>query len=95
MPQFDGTGPRGTGPMTGRGLGNCVVPIENSSGNRRPDMPYADTYAAPQRPSGIRSYGPNQSGSLPSRFLLRGGRGLRLGTRGHFFGRGRGFGRRW
>ena len=23
MPRFDKTGPRGEGPMTGRGLGNC------------------------------------------------------------------------
>lgn len=23
MPKFDGTGPMGQGPMTGRGLGNC------------------------------------------------------------------------
>ncbi|MBL7177896.1 MAG: DUF5320 domain-containing protein [Desulfobacteraceae bacterium] len=95
MPQFDGTGPRGKGPMTGRGIGYCVVPIENISGYRKPDLSYANTHTAQQRPSGIRSYGPNQSGSLPSRFPLRGGRGLRLGARGHFFGRGRGFGRRW
>lgn len=25
MPGFDGTGPRGEGPMTGRGLGNCRI----------------------------------------------------------------------
>ena len=25
MPRFDGTGPLGKGPMTGKGLGNCVV----------------------------------------------------------------------
>jgi hypothetical protein len=27
MPGFDGTGPRGMGPMTGRGRGYCVVPL--------------------------------------------------------------------
>ena len=27
MPGFDGTGPRGTGPMTGRGRGYCVIPL--------------------------------------------------------------------
>ena len=94
MPRFDGTGPRGTGPMTGRGLGYCVVPIENISGYRRPRSPDADTYAAQQRPSDIRSYDPNQSGPLSSRFLLRGGRGFRFGARGHFFRSSRGFGRR-
>ncbi len=28
MPGFDGTGPDGQGSMTGRGLGNCVKPVE-------------------------------------------------------------------
>jgi len=28
MPGFDGTGPRGLGPMTGRGLGFCAMPAE-------------------------------------------------------------------
>ena len=28
MPAFDGTGPRGQGPMTGRGLGRCVLSQE-------------------------------------------------------------------
>jgi hypothetical protein len=27
MPGFDGTGPRGMGPMTGRGRGYCVIPL--------------------------------------------------------------------
>lgn len=27
MPGLDGTGPRGIGAMTGRGMGNCVIPI--------------------------------------------------------------------
>jgi hypothetical protein len=27
MPGFDGTGPHGIGPMTGRGMGCCVIPI--------------------------------------------------------------------
>lgn len=26
MPGFDGTGPRGMGPMTGRRMGRCVLP---------------------------------------------------------------------
>ncbi len=28
MPGFDGTGPRGTGPMTGGGRGYCAVPAD-------------------------------------------------------------------
>lgn len=27
MPNFDGTGPKGAGPMTGRGMGYCVLPL--------------------------------------------------------------------
>jgi len=33
MPGFDGTGPMGKGPFTGRGRGFCVVPINNNTGN--------------------------------------------------------------
>lgn len=33
MPGYDGTGPRGMGPMTGGGRGFCAVPL-NSAGNR-------------------------------------------------------------
>jgi hypothetical protein len=29
MPNFDGTGPSGKGPMTGRGRGYCVVSVNN------------------------------------------------------------------
>ena len=36
MPGRDGTGPRGQGPMTGGGMGWCVVPIApGDTGNRR------------------------------------------------------------
>ena len=37
MPGYDGTGPSGKGPMTGQGLGYCVLknaPQENASGIR-------------------------------------------------------------
>jgi hypothetical protein len=30
MPNRDGTGPEGKGPMTGRGMGDCVIPITSS-----------------------------------------------------------------
>lgn len=30
MPGFDGTGPRGAGPMTGRGEGYCAVEVTGS-----------------------------------------------------------------
>jgi hypothetical protein len=30
MPNYDGTGPDGKGPMTGLGRGYCVIPISSS-----------------------------------------------------------------
>jgi hypothetical protein len=30
MPILDGTGPKGTGPMTGHGKGSCVVPLNTT-----------------------------------------------------------------
>ena len=38
MPRFDGTGPRGGGPMTGRGEGTCVLELP---GLDRPARAYA------------------------------------------------------
>lgn len=32
MPRYDGTGPHGAGPMTGRGAGFCVMRINNEEG---------------------------------------------------------------
>lgn len=31
MPGFDGTGPRGQGPMTGRGEGYCAIPLDRTA----------------------------------------------------------------
>ena len=41
MPRFDGTGPRGQGPMTGRGLGFCVEPgqPQNPNFGSQPGVP--------------------------------------------------------
>ena len=30
MPNYDGTGPDGKGPMTGFGMGYCIIPISSS-----------------------------------------------------------------
>jgi hypothetical protein len=30
MPKHDGTGPSGNGPMTGRGSGNCIIPLNTA-----------------------------------------------------------------
>jgi Family of unknown function (DUF5320) len=42
MPGFDGTGPRGMGPMTGRGMGYCVVPLAI---DRQDELDYLKTQA--------------------------------------------------
>ncbi len=39
MPGFDGTGPRGLGPLTGRGLGRCGRAFVRIAGNRRIGWP--------------------------------------------------------
>ena len=31
MPNYDGTGPEGKGPMTGLGRGYCIIPISKSN----------------------------------------------------------------
>ncbi|MBE9508330.1 MAG: DUF5320 domain-containing protein [Chloroflexi bacterium] len=44
MPRFDGTGPQGQGPMTGRGEGYCTVPLDRSG---RPSYGYVGLQARP------------------------------------------------
>ena len=55
MPAFDGTGPRGLGPMTGRGEGYCAMVLP-SSGTGRASYGYAGLVGTPMQPgaSGFR-----------------------------------------
>jgi hypothetical protein len=46
MPRFDGTGPRGAGPMTGRGEGYCVLELPAAG---RPARGYAGLAGTPVR----------------------------------------------
>jgi len=46
MPRFDGTGPRGAGPMTGRGEGHCVLELPEPG---RPARGYAGLEGMPVR----------------------------------------------
>ncbi len=39
MPKFDGTGPRGKGPKTGRGLGKCVESKTQNNDNSNTPIP--------------------------------------------------------
>jgi hypothetical protein len=44
MPRFDGTGPRGSGPMTGRGEGYCILELPKPD---RPAQGYAGLTGTP------------------------------------------------
>jgi hypothetical protein len=74
MPAFDGTGPRGQGPMSGRGEGYCAVRLPNPGSGRVP-YGYAGRAGVPVR-LGLR-------GGL--RFGVAPGRGRRGGRRGRRF----------
>jgi hypothetical protein len=87
MPGFDGTGPRGIGPMTGRGLGYCVMPVGDSSAYGASYMPYARVGGTPGRALGILPYGAIWGKGGP----CYSGCGRRWRTGGRIFGR---FGRR-
>ena len=50
MPAFDGTGPRGLGPMTGRGEGYCAVAFP-SPGTGRAPYGYAGLAGTPVQPA--------------------------------------------
>jgi hypothetical protein len=85
VPRFDGTGPQGQGPMTGRGEGYCAIKIPESG-----EAPYG--YAG-QQGTPVVLGAPGARPPLGTRFA----RGLRAATwLGRAFGmrRGRGAGRR-
>jgi hypothetical protein len=77
MPGFDGTGPRGEGPMTGWGMGYCAQPVEGRSA-----YPSGDAPAYPPIPPGF--------GGRGRRFGWGRGFGRGCGW-GRGFGRGWGF----
>jgi len=95
MPGFNGTGPRGMGPMTGGGRGFCNP---HYAGGRPPVMgayPYTTPYGAGYVPPYGGYYSPYAAYPYGSFGF---GRGFRMG-RGFGFGRGfrwgRGMGRGW
>lgn len=82
MPGFDGTGPRGQGAMSGKGMGYCAVPVSDTS---QPPVIAAQPLPATPLVPGYRN------------FLKRGG-GVGVGRgSGRCRGRSgkRGGGRRW
>lgn len=82
MPRFDGTGPGGRGPMTGRGMGYCAMPVGDVASAHAGVSPVATPYY--------------RGGGMPQRAAVYGG--LRSAyarfARCLRFGYGRGFGRR-
>jgi len=90
MPAFDGTGPRGLGPMTGRGEGYCALVLP-SPGTTDVPYGYAGLSGAP-----VRSGYPYETPSVPlTPYPLPFGwprLGMRFG-RGFLRGRGRARGR--
>jgi hypothetical protein len=82
MPRFDGTGPQGLGPMTGRGAGYCAMALP-SPGTANVPYGYAGLAGVPLRPYGAYpAYGRPRLGAWV-------GRGAGYG-RGRSIARGRG-----
>jgi hypothetical protein len=93
MPDFDGTGPRGQGPMTGRGEGHCALVLP-PPGSKEAPYGYAGLQGTPVRlgtPAGLAGLGAR----FPCRWpylVMRRGLAFRHG-RGHGAWRGRWFAR--
>jgi len=56
MPNYDGMGPLGQGPMTGRGLGYCILPYTKVPRSEQ-NIPYNPAQVPPSYGYG-RGYGP-------------------------------------
>jgi hypothetical protein len=101
MPGFDGTGPRGLGAFTGRGMGFCVAKIDSNNKEVRSslrkgvfDMPRGDgTGPMGLGPMTGRGAGLCAGYSMPGYMNPVSGRGY-FGMGRGFFGRGGGRGRR-
>ncbi len=75
MPGFNGTGPMGRGPLTGRGMGYCAVQLPSSRTEPGPERKLGPT------PSTQRSFYPYQRespGSLPMGPMMLGGPSARI-----------------
>ena len=73
MPRFDGTGPRGSGPITGGGRGYCVLKVPST-----PNEPMTGLAGLPGRPV---AFFPGRSEMHPS-FLMAEVRRIRMALEG-------------
>jgi len=83
MPGFDGTGPRGQGPMTGHGEGYCALVLPSSEEKSAP-YGYAGLHGTPMRlgtPVRWRPVWRGVVGWLPTAMRLGGAFGHRRGMR--------------
>jgi hypothetical protein len=87
MPRFDGTGPRGQGPMTGRGEGYCVLELPEPG---RPVRGYAGLQGVPVNLEALAA----RTDQWPSAAVWQARAFGRVGYRGSGRGRGRCFPRR-
>jgi len=101
MPGFDGTGPLGQGPLTGRGRGYCIEPVKSensipigySGAQGYPGSTY-NPYGSDYIRYGFSSYNyPWYAGNRAPIFQLISPIGIRC--YGRFSRFGRGIGRRW
>jgi len=90
MPGFDGTGPRGQGPMTGRGEGHCALVLPESG---QAPYGYAGLQGTPVRLGA--SAAPPTRGALFARRPRPAMRQRRVFGRGRGRGAGRGRARRF
>ncbi|MGC8787704.1 MAG: DUF5320 domain-containing protein [Anaerolineae bacterium] len=88
MPGFDGTGPRGEGPLTGRGEGYCVLQLPDPASGK-PAFGFAGLAGVPVW------FHPHIGRLLPMCLPLPGFYPRRWIARGNGLCRGRGYGRRF
>ncbi|RLC47442.1 MAG: hypothetical protein DRH70_03345 [Candidatus Coatesbacteria bacterium] len=92
MPGFDGTGPMGHGPLTGRGMGYCAVPAGQAPAGLPAGTAGWSYPVVAGRPAPAFGFRPGLSPVWRGTFLGRAGRGFRgFGMRGRAGGRGRRF----
>jgi len=84
MPGFDGTGPMGLGPLTGRGMGYCAVQLPPSSTKAGPNVEARLGQSIPRsfhpyQSKAFAGFFPGPMAPRPPRPSIHVGRGFRHG----------------